>query len=73
MVGIIPTSISRMDTTVSIDDSPPERLTGRHSAGQITRKMLWSKRGLSAGQHTFTLTHDDTDGTYTTLNYFRCV
>ena len=35
--------------------------------------MLWSKTGLTAGQHTFTLTHDDADGTYTALDYFRCV
>ena len=59
--------------TVSIDGSPPERVDGRNSLGQIAQQMLWSKTGLSNGQHTFTLTHNDTDGTYVTFDYFRCV
>ena len=59
--------------TVSIDGSSPERLNGRDLYGLVTRQMLWSKTNLTAGQHTFTLTHDDVDGTYVTLDYFRCV
>ena len=59
--------------TVSIDNSPSQRLSGQHPVGHVTRQMLWSKTGLSAGQHNFTLTHDDTDGKLVTLDYFRCV
>ena len=58
--------------TVSIDNSAPRRLSGQHPVGHVTRQMLWSKTGLSAGQHNFTLTHDDTDGKLVTLDYFRC-
>jgi hypothetical protein len=59
--------------TVSIDNSPPQRLKGQNPVGHVTRQMLWAKTGLSAGQHTFTLTHDDTDGKPVTLDYFRYV
>jgi hypothetical protein len=59
--------------TVSIDNSPPQRLSGLNPVGHVTRQMLWSKTGLSAGQHNFTLTHDDTEGKLVTLDYFRCV
>jgi hypothetical protein len=59
--------------TVSIDNSPPQRLSGQHPVGHVTRQMLWSQTGLSAGQHTLTLTHDDADGKLVTLDYFRCV
>ena len=59
--------------TVSLDDYPPERLTGQSSIGQITQQMLWSKTGLSPGQHTIILTQNDTDGKYLGFDYFRCV
>ena len=36
--------------------------------------MLWAKTNLSAAnQHTFILTHDDTDGKPVTVDFFRCV
>jgi len=59
--------------TVSIDNSLPQQIHGGNTDGQVTRQMIWSKTNLSAGQHTFTLTHDDDDGKYITLDYFRCV
>ena len=59
--------------TISLDDSKPERLTSTNPTGRLTQQMLWSKVGLTPGQHTFTLTQDDDNGKYVTLNYFRCV
>ena len=57
---------------VSIDGSNPERLSCANPT-QFTQQMLWSKIGLTPGQHTFTLTQDDDEGKYINLNYFRCV
>ena len=59
--------------TISLDDSKPERSTSTNATGWLTQQMLWSRVGLTPGQHTFTLTQDDDNGKYVTLNYFRCV
>jgi len=59
--------------TVTLDDDPPVRLNGLNAVGQITRQMKWSKRDLFPGQHTFTLTHNDTNGRYATFDYLRYV
>ena len=59
--------------TISLDDSKPERLTSINPTGRLTQQMLWSKVGLTPGQHTFTLTQDDDDGKYVNVDFFRCV
>ena len=59
--------------TVSIDDSHPERLNGKNNGGQLTQQMLWSKTNLTPGRHNFTLRHDDIDGIYMSLDFFRSV
>lgn len=59
--------------TVSMDGSNPERLSGANPTGRLTQQMLWSKIGLTPGQHTLTLTQDDDNGKFINLNYFRYV
>ena len=58
--------------TVSIDGTPPKNLDGGNLP--LRQQMLWSKTGLSNGQHTFTLTHNEPESSkYVSLDYFRCV
>ena len=59
--------------TVSIDGSEPERSSAKTDGGFLTQQMLWSKTNLTPGRHTFTLKHDDIDGSYTILDYLRSV
>jgi len=57
--------------TVSIDDSPPQRLDGKNNGGQLAQQMIWSKTDLSPGRHTFTLTQDDVNGAFLDLDFLR--
>jgi len=68
--GVDPASAS---FTVSIDGSTPQRVEGKRTSGIADQQMLWSNTSLDPGQHTFTLTHNDVEGTLLSLDFFRSV
>ena len=59
--------------TVSIDGSTPQRVEGKRPNGILDQQMLWSNTSLNPGGHTFTLTHNDVEGTFLSLDFFRSV
>ena len=59
--------------TVSIDGSTPQRVEGKRTIGIADQQMLWSNMSLDPGQHTFTLTHNDIEGSLLSLDFFRSV
>jgi hypothetical protein len=40
---------------------------------QLVQRLVWSKTDLPVGTHTINITHDDSDGRYATLDFFRYV
>ena len=58
--------------TVSIDGSTPQRVNATTKLG-VNQSMLWSNKNLPAGRHTVTLTHDDANGSWFALDFFRLV
>jgi len=58
--------------TVSIDGSPPQRLTCKNDV-ELNQRMLWSNTSLEPGRHTITLTQDDKDSAVLPLDFFRSV
>ena len=57
---------------VSIDGSTPMRVNAT-SKFSVNQRLLWSNTSLGAGRHTITLTHDDANGTWFALDFFRLV
>jgi hypothetical protein len=58
--------------TTSIDGSTPQRVNATSKLG-MNQRLLWSITRLGAGSHTVTLTHDDVNGTWFALDFFRLV
>ena len=58
--------------TVSIDGSTPKRVNVTNKSG-VNQRLLWSNTSLGPGSHTVTLTHDDANGTWFALDFFRLV
>lgn len=58
--------------TVSIDGSAPQRVNATSRLG-VNQSMLWSNKSLGVGKHNVTFTHDDENGKYFGLDFFRLV
>ena len=58
--------------TVSIDGSTPQRVNATSKVG-VNQSMLWSNSSLGVGKHNVTFTHDDINGRYFGLDFFRLV
>ncbi|KAF8747840.1 hypothetical protein RHS01_11245 [Rhizoctonia solani] len=44
-----------------------------YSLNPLVQRLVWSKTDLPPGTHTINITHDDSDGKYATLDFFRYV
>ena len=58
--------------TVSIDGSTPKRVNATSKFG-VNQRLLWSNTDLGAGRHTVALTHDDANGAFFAVDFFRLV
>ncbi|CAE6405579.1 unnamed protein product [Rhizoctonia solani] len=58
---------------IRVDDDEDGEVVKGYSPTPLTQRLIWSKTDLSPGTHTINITHDDTDGKYATLDFFRYV
>ncbi|KAF8738317.1 hypothetical protein RHS02_05743, partial [Rhizoctonia solani] len=58
---------------IRIDDDEEGQIVRGYSLNPLVQRLVWSKTDLPPGTHTINITHDDSDGKYATLDFFRYV
>ncbi|CAE6434139.1 unnamed protein product [Rhizoctonia solani] len=58
---------------IRIDDDEEGEVAQGYSPNPLVQRLVWSKTDLPVGTHTINITHDDSDGRYATLDFFRYV
>ncbi|CAE6452747.1 unnamed protein product [Rhizoctonia solani] len=58
---------------IRVDDDRHSEVVQGYSPTPLAQRLVWSKTDLPAGTHTINITHEDTDGKYATLDFFRYV
>ncbi|GAB1526776.1 hypothetical protein RhiTH_009948 [Rhizoctonia solani] len=58
---------------IRIDDDEEGEIVRGYSLNPLVQRLVWSKTDLPPGTHTINITHDDSDGKYATLDFFRYV
>ncbi|KAG8755600.1 hypothetical protein FRC11_005917 [Ceratobasidium sp. 423] len=58
---------------IRVDDEKHGEVAQGYSPTPLAQRLVWSKTDLPPGTHTINITHDDTDGKYATLDFFRYV
>ncbi|CAE6473545.1 unnamed protein product [Rhizoctonia solani] len=58
---------------IRVDNERHGEVAQGYSPTPLAQRLVWSKTDLPPGTHTINITHDDTDGKYLTLDFFRYV
>ncbi|KAF8600732.1 hypothetical protein BDV93DRAFT_608509 [Ceratobasidium sp. AG-I] len=67
------TNVDHGAVRIRLDDDDEGELATGTSPYPLVQRLIWYKTGLSAGTHTLNITHEDSDGKYATLDFFRYV
>ncbi|CAE6338313.1 unnamed protein product [Rhizoctonia solani] len=58
---------------IRVDNEKHDEVAQGYSPTPLAQRLVWSKTDLPPGTHTINITHNDTDGKYLTLDFFRYV
>ncbi|CAE7138368.1 unnamed protein product [Rhizoctonia solani] len=58
---------------IQVDNEKHSEVAQGYSPTLLSQRLVWSKTDLPPGTHTVNITHEDDDGKYLTLDFFRYV